>query len=156
MCIIAIHPGRLLIDWLPILEKLPLRFQPWLKLADSLYAREYAVNLRFLKLLRKQIAAGTEPACFGIDAIEHQKKQGFDDVLLVDLLAGIVFAGSETTATMMQSFMKAIAMHPEVQQKAHEGTHMRSSKFYCNIQLHLLKVLYRARPHCWAVSSANI
>lgn len=77
--------------------------------------------MAFLKLLRSRIEAGTEPACFGIDAMAHQKKQGFDDSVLVDLLTGIIVAGSETTATMTQSFIKLIAMHPDAQQKAQEG-----------------------------------
>ncbi|KAL6909173.1 cytochrome P450 [Trichoderma evansii] len=115
-----IQPGHLIIDWLPILEKLPLWLQPWAKLADSLHERETAINRAFLKLLRKRIEAGIVPACFGIDALAYQKKQGFDDSVLVDLLGGIVVAGSETTATIMQSFMKLIAMHPEAQKKAQE------------------------------------
>lgn len=116
-----VRPGHLIIDWLPILEKLPLRFQPWVKLADSLHERETAVNKAFLKSLRKRIESGTVPACFAIDAMAHQRKQGFDDDVLVDLLAGLVVTGSETTATMMQSFIKLIAMHPEAQKKAQQG-----------------------------------
>ncbi|PON29945.1 cytochrome P450-like-31 [Trichoderma gamsii] len=115
-----VRPGHLIIDWLPILEKLPLRLQPWVKLADSLHERETAVNKAFLKSLRKRIETGTVPACFAIDAMAHQRKQGFDDDVLVDLLAGLVVTGSETTATMMQSFIKLIAMHPEAQQKAQQ------------------------------------
>jgi cytochrome P450 len=77
--------------------------------------------MAFLKSLRDRIEAGTSPACFGIHAMTHQRKQGFDDNTLVDLLAGLIVTGSETTATMTQSYIKIIAMHPEVQQKAQEG-----------------------------------
>jgi hypothetical protein len=77
--------------------------------------------MSFLKLLRKQIEAGVEPVCFGTGAIEHQKKEGFDDDTLIGVLAGAVLGGGETTATMMQSFIKIMAMNPEVQQRAQEG-----------------------------------
>ncbi|UKZ63824.1 uncharacterized protein TrAtP1_005047 [Trichoderma atroviride] len=114
------QPGSLLIDWLPFLEKLPLRFQPWLKLADSLHARDCAVHMAFLKLLRKQIDAGIAPVCFGVNAIAHQKKEGFDDDLLLGICTAIIVAGGESTASMMHSFIKLMALHPEVQQRAQE------------------------------------
>ncbi|KAM0252370.1 hypothetical protein ACHAQJ_007753 [Trichoderma viride] len=118
--LMSAQPGKLIIDWLPFLEKLPLSFQPWVKRADSLYARETGVHKAFLKMLRKQIEAGLEPVCFGTGAIEHQKQQGFDDDVAIGVLAGIIFAGGETTASMMQSFIKVMAMNPEVQQRAQE------------------------------------
>lgn len=116
-----IQPGHLIIDWLPILEKLPLCLQPWVKLADSLHESQATVFMAFLKLLKSRIEAGTEPACFGVDALAHQKKQGFDDVVLIDLLMGLIVTGADTTSTMTQSFIKLIAMHPEAQKKAQEG-----------------------------------
>ncbi|KAM0452851.1 hypothetical protein ACHAO4_005270 [Trichoderma viride] len=108
-------------NWLPILEKLPLCLQPWVKLADSLHESQATVFMAFLKLLKSRIEAGTEPACFGVDALAHQKKQGFDDVVLIDLLMGLIVTGADTTSTMTQSFIKLIAMHPEAQKKAQEG-----------------------------------
>ncbi|KAH8125250.1 hypothetical protein FP744_10005524 [Trichoderma asperellum] len=114
------QPGSLIIDWLPFLEKLPLRFQPWVKRADSLHARDCAVHMAFLNLLRRQIEAGIEPVCFGVNAIAHQKQEGFDDDLLLGILTAIIVAGSESTASMMQSFIKIMAMNPEIQQRAQQ------------------------------------
>lgn len=98
-----------------------MRFQPWVKRADSLHARDCAVHMAFLNLLRRQIEAGIEPVCFGVNAIAHQKQEGFDDDLLLGILTAIIVAGSESTASMMQSFIKIMAMNPEIQQRAQQG-----------------------------------
>lgn len=115
------QPGSLIIDYLPFLEKLPLRFQPWVYLADSLAARQYAIHMMFLKMLRKQIAAGVEPVCFGADMLERQKQQGFDDKVAIGILSGMILLGGESTASMMNSFIKVMAMYPEAQTKAQQG-----------------------------------
>lgn len=116
--------GKLIIDYIPILERLPLSWQPWVRLADSYVARETAISARFLHTLRQQIEIGMDPACFGVGIINHQKKEGFDDNLAIGLLSGIILAGSETSTTMVHSFFKVIAMHPEAQQRAQEGEHI--------------------------------
>ncbi|KAH6606942.1 hypothetical protein Trco_006095 [Trichoderma cornu-damae] len=114
------EPGVLIIDWIPLLEKLPFFLQPWVRLADSLAAREYAVQHAFLQTLRKQIAAGIEPPCFGVDLINIQKQQKFDDHHAVGVLSGIVIGGAETTMNMVLSFFKLMALYPDAQQRAQE------------------------------------
>lgn len=118
--------GNLIIDYLPFLEKLPLRFQPWVQLADSLASRERAVHMAFLKMLRKQIEAGVEPVCFGADMLERQKQEGFNDDVAIGILAGMILLGGESTGSMMQSLIKIMAMYPEVQRKAQQGKHNTS------------------------------
>ncbi|RFU75721.1 cytochrome p450-like-31 [Trichoderma arundinaceum] len=115
-----VQPGKLLVDWIPVLERLPISWQPWARLADSYAARESAISMAFLRTLRKQIADGTEPTCFGVGILKHQKKEGFGDDVTIGLLNGIILAGADTTTTMMQSFFKVIAMNPEAQQRAQE------------------------------------
>jgi cytochrome P450 len=105
------------------LEKLPLRLKPWVQYADSLAARQYAIHMAFFKMLRKQIEAGVEPVCFGADMLQRQKQQGFDDKIAIGLLSGMIILGGESTSSMMHSFIKIMAMHPEVQKKAQQGMH---------------------------------
>ncbi|KAL7935119.1 cytochrome P450 [Trichoderma chlorosporum] len=114
------QPGSLLIDYFPFLEKLPLRLQPWLKLADSLAARQYTVHMAFLKMLRKQTEAGLQPVCFGADMLQHQKELGFDDEMAIGILSGMILLGGESSSDMMYSFIKIMAMNPRVQKKAQE------------------------------------
>ena len=59
------QPGSLLLDFFPILQRLPTALQPWLKLAGSLRKRELKLHRAFLKTLKKQVADGSAPQCFG-------------------------------------------------------------------------------------------
>ncbi|KAF3055373.1 Cytochrome P450 monooxygenase [Trichoderma lentiforme] len=113
-------PGRVLVDYIPILERLPEFLQPWLWSAKAIRRREDACHTGFLAVLKKQIEAGTESYCFGIDVLNMQKKMGLDDRLTLDILKGIIDVGSETTSSMMQSIIKVLAMNPEAQKKAQE------------------------------------
>ncbi|KAL6700185.1 cytochrome P450 [Trichoderma pleuroticola] len=113
-------PGRVLVDYIPILERLPEFLQPWIWAAKSLVRREDALHTGFLAVLKKQIEAGAESYCFGIDILKLQKKNGLSDKLTVDILKAIIVVGSETTSSMMQSFIKVLAMNPEAQKKAQE------------------------------------
>lgn len=111
----------MLVDYLPFLERLPERFQPWLRAADSFRVRELAVHKGFLKVLKKQIEAGTESYCFAIDVLNLQATSGIDDGFAIAILKGAIASGSETTSSMMQSMLKVLAMNPDAQKKAQEG-----------------------------------
>ncbi|KAL7949186.1 cytochrome P450 [Trichoderma barbatum] len=115
-----ILPGRMLIDYLPFLERLPESLQPWLWVANSLRAREDALHNSFLAVLKKQIQAGADSYCFGVDVLKLQSKRGLEDKLTLDILKAIIAVGSETTSSMMQSIVKVLAMNPEAQKKAQE------------------------------------
>ncbi|KAL7913597.1 cytochrome P450 [Trichoderma velutinum] len=113
-------PGGLLVDYIPILERLPEFLQPWLWVANSLRRREDALHTGFLNVLKKQIETGAESYCFGIDVLKLQQKEKLSDSLTLDVLKGIIVVGSETTSSMTQSFFKVLAMNPEAQKKAQE------------------------------------
>lgn len=110
-----------MVDYLPILERLPEFLQPWVWAGNSLRRREDAIHTGFLAVLKKQIEAGADSYCFGIDILKLQKEKGLDDRLTLDILKAIIVVGSETTSSMMQSFIKVLAMNPEAQKKAQEG-----------------------------------
>lgn len=116
-----ILPGSLLIDYLPFLQRLPECFQPWLKFADNMHARESKFHNGFLNVLKEQIEAGTASYCFGVDVLKLQEKNDLSDEFTLDILKGVIAAGSETTSSMLQSIFKALAMNPEAQRKAQEG-----------------------------------
>ncbi|RFU79734.1 cytochrome p450-like-31 [Trichoderma arundinaceum] len=113
-------PGSLIVDYLPFLERLPERLQPWIQAANTIRGRETVVHNAFLRTLKKQLEAGTQPYCFGVDVLKLQEKSGFDDELTLDILKGIIVVGSETTSSMMQSIFKVLAMNSEAQKNAQE------------------------------------
>ena len=67
---IDFEPGKLLIDFVPFLQYLPLALQPWHQRLAPLVERELALHFAFLKTLRKALEAGRGPDCFGKMLIE--------------------------------------------------------------------------------------
>ena len=64
------EPGKLLIDFVPFLQYLPLALQPWHQRLAPLVERELELHFAFLKTLRKALEAGEGPECFGKQLIE--------------------------------------------------------------------------------------
>ncbi|KAL7797456.1 cytochrome P450 [Trichoderma ceciliae] len=113
-------PGSNIIDYLPFLERLPAFLQPWVHTANTIYTRETIVHNAFLRTLKKQIEAGTQPYCFGLEILKFQEKNDLDDRFTLDIFKGIILAGSETTSSMLQTIFKALALNPEAQKNAQE------------------------------------
>lgn len=134
------QPGSLLLDFFPILQRLPKFMQPWMKLADSLRAREIKLHRAFLRTLNKQVQDDNAPTCFGTLLVkvsyphklkayfqflrteyQIQEKEGISDERACDILAMLTGAGADTTSSSLQSFFKVMALHPEVALKAQAG-----------------------------------
>lgn len=113
------QPGSLLVDYLPCLQRLPRFLQPWLNLAEKLRVREMKLHKRIFQSLKEQVRIGLGPDCFGKTLIDVQEKEDIGDDEALHILAMLVGAGSETTSSVLQSFFKIMALHPEVIKKAH-------------------------------------
>lgn len=50
-----------------------------------------------------------------------QAEEGISDDNVCDILAMIIGAGAETTCSVLQTFFKVMALHPEAMQKAQRG-----------------------------------
>ena len=59
------EPGTLLIDFLPILQRLPLALQPWHRKLSAVTGRESELYLALLSRLRESLRNGRAPDCFG-------------------------------------------------------------------------------------------
>ncbi|PGH19458.1 hypothetical protein AJ80_03959 [Polytolypa hystricis UAMH7299] len=112
------QPGSLLLDFFPILQRLPKSMQPWLKLANSLRARELRLHRAFLSTLKKQVQNSTAVACFGTMLVKIQEKENISDERACDILAMLIGAGADTTSSYLQTFFKVIALHPNAALKA--------------------------------------
>lgn len=53
--------------------------------------------------------------------MQVQKTADIDDDKAVDILAMLIGAGADTTSSVLQSFFKVMALHPEAMRKAHHG-----------------------------------
>ncbi|KAI0445690.1 cytochrome P450 [Xylaria telfairii] len=106
------QPGTLLLDYFPVLQKLPPSLQPWLKRAQALGKRESALNRAFLRTLQSQVKENTAPNCFGSELVKIQDKEGIDDEKAMHILAMLIGAGADTTSSVIQSFFKVMALNP--------------------------------------------
>ncbi|KIN03249.1 hypothetical protein OIDMADRAFT_120288 [Oidiodendron maius Zn] len=115
-----IRPGSLPVDYIPALQYLPLFLQPWHHQAVAIKSRDFALHSAVLDVLRKAMEADRAPECFGKMLLEIQKKEVLDNEQVLHILAMLIGAGSETTSSILQSFFKIMALHPECVKKAHE------------------------------------
>ncbi|KIW24687.1 uncharacterized protein PV07_10388 [Cladophialophora immunda] len=106
-------PGTCPFDIFPILLRLPTWLQPWHCLADRLTKREAVLHHKFLKHLKSEIYGGSAPECFGNTLIQLQDDKTVDDEESMNILAMLIGAGSDTTSSVLQTFFKVMALHPE-------------------------------------------
>ncbi|KAI0075227.1 cytochrome P450 [Panus rudis PR-1116 ss-1] len=119
-------PGSMLVDFFPILRHLPL----WMPGSGFLSrAREVEKLVRELydvpyNMVRKQMAAGTArpslTAKFLEDCGEGENLSQFHEECIKGAVATLYGAGTETTATVMISFVLAMTLYPEVYKKLQE------------------------------------
>ena len=105
---------------MPFLEYLPLSLQPELRKAQSIRARDLAIQRAFLNTLRSQIKAGNPPVCAGTTFLEMQEHEGISDDHACDMMTMLIQGGSETTSNYLQYFFKILAMFPDVVVKAQQ------------------------------------
>ncbi|KAF7978447.1 hypothetical protein HWV62_638 [Athelia sp. TMB] len=119
----AMIPGAFLVDVLPILKYVPSwmpgagfkrKAEGWKKLADAVFDAPFAA-------MKQAMAAGTAKSSFSsrslrdIDVKGNVQSQEFS----IQAAAGTMYnAGSDTTVALLETFMLAMVLHPEVQTKA--------------------------------------
>jgi cytochrome P450 len=50
-----------------------------------------------------------------------QEQEGINDEKAIDILAMLIGAGADTTSSVLQSFFKVMALHPEAMKRAQDG-----------------------------------
>ncbi|KAJ8120488.1 hypothetical protein ONZ43_g2815 [Nemania bipapillata] len=106
------QPGTLLVDHFPILNRLPERFQPWLRLARDLHKRELNLYQPFVDTLRAQVRAGTAPACFAADFWKLKENECISDTEAIGIFGMLIGAGADAPNSIIQTFFKIMAMNP--------------------------------------------
>ena len=70
--------------------------------------------------MRERVDDGTAPECFVARFLEQSEAKEFDDDESATIVAELLTAGTETTATTLQWFFRAAALYPEFVTRAHE------------------------------------
>ncbi|KZP02374.1 cytochrome P450, partial [Athelia psychrophila] len=120
---IATLPGAFMVDMMPILKHVPAwmpgagfqrKAQAWHKLSDAVLEVPFAT-------MKKAMAAGTARPSFCSRSIQEIDPKGDvkSEEFCIQAAAGTMYnAGSDTTVSLLESFILAMVLHPEVQAKA--------------------------------------
>lgn len=128
--------------------QLPRWLQPWLLTFNALKRRERGMHVAHLNMIKNDaslhgtasahgsdMAFATEllqvRACsylrldefFGTipDPIQMKDASDLGEQAIIDVLSMLLGAGADTISAFMQQFFKAVALHPEVSQRAQAG-----------------------------------
>ncbi|KAL0574264.1 hypothetical protein V5O48_007693 [Marasmius crinis-equi] len=73
------------------------------------------------RMVKRRIAEGTSPSCFVSDLLsQHERLSPEEEQTTKNAAAGIYGGGSHTTAAALETFILAMTLHPEAQQKAQQ------------------------------------
>ena len=107
-----------LIDFYPVLQKLPDFLLPTRKMAKSLHKHEKQLYLKHWLNAKDSVEKGTIQPCFCEGMAEAQKVEGFEDDQAAYISGTLLEAGSDTTSSTLYGFVQAMLLYPEAQKKA--------------------------------------
>ncbi|KAF2101147.1 cytochrome P450 [Rhizodiscina lignyota] len=107
-----IRPGAWLVDWIPILDYLPDALAPWRKQAVEIRRQIMPFYLVFYEQMKERVRNGTAPDCFVARVLQNEGTK-LSETEYAHLIAELITAGTETTATTLQWFFKAAVLFPE-------------------------------------------
>jgi cytochrome P450 len=114
-----IRPGAWLVDWIPILDYLPDVLAPWRKQAVAVRNQIMPFYLVFYEQMKERVKNGTAPNCFVARLLSEEGKSWAEEEY-AHVIAELITAGTETTATTLQWFFKAAVLNPEPMRRAQE------------------------------------
>lgn len=107
-----------LVDFFPVLRRLPDFLLPTQKKAKQLHKAEKELYLSHWMKAKEEIKAGTITPCFCVGMAKAQEQEGFDDAQAAYISGTVLEAGSDTTSSTLYAFVQAMLLFPEVQRKA--------------------------------------
>ena len=113
-------PGYWLADRFPILNCLPDSLAPWRASAHKTFDNMIEFWSVFFDAIVRRMKTGDAPDCFLVRFLESPEVEHFSDNDRRVVLSELLGAGSETTATALQWFMKAVVEYPEFVRSAQE------------------------------------
>ncbi|PPQ92712.1 hypothetical protein CVT25_014019 [Psilocybe cyanescens] len=124
--LLVVHAGANMVDFIPALKHIPAWFPgATFKKNAEIWARD-TLKLRDIPFenLKKAIAEGTAEQSYACDNLEKLTVDGVIDPAEEEIIrncAGIMYlAGSDTSASLVHSWLLAMAHYPEIQRKAQE------------------------------------
>jgi len=113
--------NRSLIDFFPLLSKLPRFLQPWRKYWGDMGAFHRRVFQQWWEPVQKAVTKGSAPPSFVRDVLLHpETKYAGDDEEAMYLATSVMAAGGDNTRMTINTFIMAMISRPEVQKRAQE------------------------------------
>ncbi|KAI9695551.1 MAG: hypothetical protein M1820_008564 [Bogoriella megaspora] len=112
-----IAPGRWLVDWIPVLDRLPDALAPWRRKAVRIREQIMPFFAVFYNRIKERVERGEAPECF-LTSITQENGANLDVTGPPHIIATTMAAGTDTTATTLQHFFKAAVMFPDVIREA--------------------------------------
>lgn len=109
-----------LIDFFPVLRRLPDLLLPTQARAKELHKKEEGLYVSHWLNTKQEIAQGTNKPCFCVGMAEAQKRDDFSDEQAAYISGTLLEAGSDTTSNTLYGFVQAMLLFPDVQRKAQE------------------------------------
>ncbi|KIW99740.1 uncharacterized protein Z518_11153 [Rhinocladiella mackenziei CBS 650.93] len=106
-----------LIDFYPLLRKMPDFLLPAQKKAKTLHKHEKALYLKHWLNAKADIESGNIKPCFCVGMAEAQKAEGFSDDQAAYISGTLLEAGSDTTSSTLYAFVQAMLLYPNAQKK---------------------------------------
>lgn len=113
-------PGRYMVDILPCLLWLPSWMAPFKKEAAAHQRREVSLFSSLVKAVQQNIDAGKAGQSFTRMWLENKQKFGLSDIQGTYVLGGLYSAAASTTASLAQSWVLQMVLHPEWLAKVQE------------------------------------
>ncbi|KAJ2893599.1 hypothetical protein MKZ38_008422 [Zalerion maritima] len=109
-----------LIDFFPLLRRLPDWLLPAQRKAKELHETEKALYLSHWLRAKTDTANGSIMPCFSEDLVSAQKKEHFSDSQASYITGTLLEAGSDTTSSTLVGFIQAMLLFPSTQLKAQQ------------------------------------
>ncbi|KUJ23227.1 cytochrome P450 [Mollisia scopiformis] len=113
----AISPAANLSNIIPQLRLLPMWLSPWKKSERARHDREREFFVRMYTLAKSDYDNGTLKESYMSQFFEGKEKSGADDIEGAYIIGMIGLAGILTTASAFMTYILAICLHPEWQEK---------------------------------------
>ncbi|KAK3113062.1 hypothetical protein LTR53_010019 [Teratosphaeriaceae sp. CCFEE 6253] len=114
-----IRPGAWAVDWFPLLDCLPNILAPWRQKVVDARNQVMPFYSVFYDAMKTRMVEGTAPDCF-VKRLLGESGKAMSETEHLHLMAELLTAGTETTATTLQWFMKAAVLYPETIARAQE------------------------------------
>lgn len=107
-----------LIDFFPLLRRLPDWVLPTQRKAKELHLREKRLYMKHWLNCKREIQNGTARPCFCVNMAKVQEAEHFSDEQAAYVSGTLLEAGSDTTSSTLYGFVQAMLAFPSVQARA--------------------------------------